>query len=158
MVGENPGLSWAFGQLIRISVDSEEWDEAERVLLENLALCRQGNVTHGTAYCLAGLALVAQGDGIAERAARLLGTAQAAREASQRPREEAQFTTEECDRLARDLRAELGEAAFTAAYEEGYTADFLATADELLAELQHGTTETQRARRQGNEESPALPS
>ena len=87
---------------------------------ESLALRRELGDKHGLAECLEGLAGVAVAQQHLERAARLLGAAAALREAigaPLSPREQARY-----DRDMSALRADLGEAAFAAAWATGRVA------------------------------------
>ena len=117
-----------------MSVRREEWEDAKGLFLDSLAHHAQGKVRLGIAFCLTGLAVVAHAEGLLEHAARLLGAARAAKEASA-GNWMAPFIEAEYDRITAILRAEIGEPAFTAAWAEGRSRDLEATADELLAEL-----------------------
>ena len=80
-------------------------------------LCRELGDQHGLAECLEGLAGVAVAQGHLEHAARLLGAAEALREATGAPlspRERVRY-----DRDVSIVRAGLGEAAFVAAWATG---------------------------------------
>jgi non-specific serine/threonine protein kinase len=73
--------------------------------------------TGAVARCLECLAFIARGQGLALRAAQLLGSADAVRQANAA---HMQFSErEECDRHAAALRAQLGEADWAAAWQAG---------------------------------------
>jgi hypothetical protein len=84
---------------------------------DSLALYREVGNEDGIAYCLAGLAGVAGAEGQPERAARLLGAAEALLEATGVRLIAADRA--EYDRNVAAVRAQLDEAAFAAAWAEG---------------------------------------
>ena len=84
---------------------------------DSLALYREVGNEDGIAYCLAGLAGVAGAEGQPERAARLLGAAEALLEASGTHLIAADRA--EYDHNVATVRAQLDEAAFAAAWAEG---------------------------------------
>jgi predicted ATPase/class 3 adenylate cyclase/Tfp pilus assembly protein PilF len=84
---------------------------------ESLTLCQELGDKHSLAQCLEGLAVVAVAQQQLEHAARLLGAAEALREAigtPLSPRERVRY-----DRAVAAVRAGLGEAAFVAAWTTG---------------------------------------
>ncbi|HLV81822.1 MAG TPA: tetratricopeptide repeat protein, partial [Chthonomonadaceae bacterium] len=86
-------------------------------LVECLQLCRQLNAQRVAAYALEAFARIAQMRAEAERAARLWAAAHALREAISCPHPPPD--RERLDRYLAALREDLGEEAFTAAWEEG---------------------------------------
>jgi hypothetical protein len=100
----------------------EDWQAAQPFFLEGAALHLEGPVRQGIAQCLTGLAVVAHGEEQPLLAARLLGIAWAAWEASTR-NWLAPITRAEYDRIAPAVRAEIGEDAYAAAWNEGFTSD-----------------------------------
>ena len=98
------------------------WQEGDAAsatahLTESLALRRELGERLGIAECLEGLATVAAGTGQPERAARLLGAAEALREAIGAPLPPVDRPDHDDDDSA--TRAALGEAAFAAAWAAG---------------------------------------
>lgn len=113
--------------------DSANFDEWQFFETESLALHWELQDKEGIAACLARLAGVAEAEGQPERAARLLGAAEALLQASDTHLGAAGQA--EYDRIVAAMRAQLNEAAFAAAWAEGRARDLEATVAELLAEL-----------------------
>lgn len=93
------------------------YERAVPLLTEALALHRSRNGQLGIAWCLEGLAAVASAVGQAERAARYLGAAEMLRENIGAPLPPAD--RDGYDGAVAIVRAALGSAAFTAAWEAG---------------------------------------
>jgi non-specific serine/threonine protein kinase len=91
--------------------------DAVASLEQSVRICEQLEDTESVAYCLHGLAAVAELHGRSENAARVLGAADALREtigASLAPFEQGMH-----DRTARAARVALGQAQFDAAWTAG---------------------------------------
>ena len=116
-VGTPHGVSWCKEVLGRLAAESGDWSAAETLLHEALALRAEKQLRLWLPPTLDALALVAVGLASHEEATRLLGAAERARSdlglarwAPDRPRFEA---------IVRDLRLEMGDEAFGAAWTEG---------------------------------------
>ncbi|MDP9372367.1 MAG: tetratricopeptide repeat protein [Chloroflexota bacterium] len=114
---------------------------ARALYAEALALCRELGDREVIAYCLEGLADVARVRGEADQAARLWGAAERLRETIGAPLSPVGRADYEHDVTA--ARAQLGQAAFAAAWAEGRAmpleqviAEVLATTDPFLTETQ----------------------
>jgi predicted ATPase len=111
------GLPWAYHGLGETASGQGRLDEAGRWLAQGLALSQTLGDQESIAWCLAGLGSVAALDEEPERAARLWGAAERLRQAiGCRPPPAARATYERALAVA---RAQLGEAAFTMAWEGG---------------------------------------
>jgi predicted ATPase/DNA-binding CsgD family transcriptional regulator len=116
-VGTPHGISWCKEILGRLAADHGDWSHAEALLHEALAQRAERQLRLWLPQTLDALAVVAAGLASHEEATRLLGAAERARSdlglvrwAPDRPRFEA---------IARDLRLEMGDEAFDAAWTEG---------------------------------------
>ena len=118
---QSPHTSWCLEILGRLAVARASWSEAERLLHESLAKRSRLKLRRWLPQTLDALAEVAAGLSSYGEAARLLGAAERGRSdlglvrwAPDVPRFEA---------LARDLRMEMGDEAFCAAWSEGTRLD-----------------------------------
>nr|MDQ3933607.1 tetratricopeptide repeat protein [Actinomycetota bacterium] len=116
-VGTPHGISWCKEILGRLAAEHGDWRQAEVLLHEALAARAERNLRLWLPQTLDALAVVAVGLASHEEATRLLGAAERARSdlglarwAPDQPRFEA---------IARDLRLEMGDEAFGAAWTEG---------------------------------------
>jgi non-specific serine/threonine protein kinase len=117
-LGDRWGAAWALGSLGRVALAQREYQRATALFEENLVLCQGlANRERRVAYTLQYLGTVASEQGQPERAARLIGAADALREASGRSLSPPDRAEHEHQHLA--LRRALGEAAFAAAWEAG---------------------------------------
>jgi predicted ATPase/DNA-binding CsgD family transcriptional regulator len=126
------GISWCKEILGRLAAERGDWSEAEGLLHEALTLRAERQLRLRLPPTLDALAVVAAGRAAHEEATRLLGAAARARSdlgivrwAPDQPRVEA---------LERDLRRELGEDGFGAAWDEGGRL----TLDEAVAWVRRG--------------------
>jgi hypothetical protein len=101
--------------------------EARSLLIESLRTCRRLGHKRLIAECLEHLAEVALGEKQPGSAARLLGAADAIREATS-------FANARHERLLAAVREVLGEAAFTAAWHAGRALTWREAADDALGE------------------------
>ena len=111
------GVPWAYHGLGEIALGQGRLDEAGRYLAQGLALSQTLGDQARIAWCLAGLGSVAALDEAPERAARLWGAAErlrAALECRSAPAARATY-----ERALATARAQLGDAAFAAAWERG---------------------------------------
>jgi DNA-binding CsgD family transcriptional regulator/tetratricopeptide (TPR) repeat protein len=100
-----------------IALHQGEHEAAARFLRESLTLSREMGYQEWSAICLEGLAAVAGAKEEAGRAARLYGAAEALRETMGAPLPPVERS--DYDRKVTVVRAQLGEAAFAAAWGEG---------------------------------------
>ncbi len=116
-VGDKWGIAYALrttGHGVRLLGDLER---AAGLYRESLALFGEAGDKRVATECIEGLALIASAQGNAERAARLFGVAEAARETFgiTMPRQE----RGDHERRGATTREGLGDAAFAAAWAEG---------------------------------------
>jgi tetratricopeptide (TPR) repeat protein len=122
-LGRTSGVAWSLSGLGSVALHQQEYARAATLLKESLALFRElgdkpGIGTRGgLADCLERLARVAVAEGQPERAARLLGAAEALRDALGAPLPPADGA--EYQRDVTVIRAGLGEEAFAAAWAAG---------------------------------------
>jgi predicted ATPase/DNA-binding XRE family transcriptional regulator len=118
--GDRWGIPWNLVQLGLMAQQQGDDARAARLLDEALSLFQNSGLTSGYSLCFAGLAGVAasrQNVAGAQRAARLLASASALLQSSGAVPEP--FERAYLDRITASARAQLGEAAFAAASEEG---------------------------------------
>jgi predicted ATPase/class 3 adenylate cyclase len=104
-------------QLAAVAREEGDPHTTHRLLAEGLNVAREAQDDAGLARALEGFAALALTRQQAERAARLLGTAEAIRESSNSPRPP--IAREEYENTVSTVRAALGEAAFAAAWAAG---------------------------------------
>jgi tetratricopeptide (TPR) repeat protein len=112
------GVSYALNNLGLATLYQGNAAKATSFFAESLTLKQRIDDKHGIAWTLEGLAGVAEVQQQPDRAARLYGAAQALRDAV-----ELSLPLEDCPGFERSIRAtrdQLGEIAYTAAWEEGY--------------------------------------
>ncbi len=119
-LGNRPQLAVSLHELGRVMLALGADGEATELEREALALRRDQGEMWGIAECLEGLAAVARSQGRFERAARLIGAAEIVRETVRVPLPAADRADYEQGLMA--LRAALGDQAFLAVREEGWTA------------------------------------
>jgi len=107
----------ALDDLGQVAQDQGRYEQAQAIHQESLSLCRELGYQRGVAMCLEKLAGVAAAQGQAERAVRLLGAAEALRQAVGSPGE----GTDRLDyeRFIAMARARLDEESFATAWEKG---------------------------------------
>jgi DNA-binding CsgD family transcriptional regulator/tetratricopeptide (TPR) repeat protein len=120
-LGDSANIGLVLNNLARIARDEEDWERAAALCAESLAIFQELGDRQGLTWVLSNLSVIAQRRGALEQAARLHGAAEALREAI--------GSTEisnlsPIERVARETavaatRAELGDAAFTAAVADG---------------------------------------
>jgi predicted ATPase/DNA-binding SARP family transcriptional activator len=120
-VGDPFLIAVMLANLGNLENDQGRYDRAGTCLREGLKLFQELRERRGIASCLEGLATMLCGQGQAARAARLLGTAEALREAVHCPVEPVDRRLY-YDRTVAETRAAQGEAAFAAAWAEGRAA------------------------------------
>jgi len=134
---QNLGIASAFQSLGEVALAHGDPVHATARYAESLALFRDLGDKGGMAWCLAGLGSVAALGGQLERAARLWGAAEAQREAiGARPAPAARLTYE---RALATARAQLGEAAFSAAWAAGQAMPLEQAMTEALGEAAGST-------------------
>jgi tetratricopeptide (TPR) repeat protein len=116
-VGDRLFVAIALDDLGQVAQDQRRYDQARSIHAESLELCRELGSQRSIALCLEKLAGVAGAQGQPERAARLLGAAEALRQASQAPMgapDRADY-----EHFVAAARAGLDEASFAAAWAQG---------------------------------------
>jgi predicted ATPase/DNA-binding XRE family transcriptional regulator len=116
-VGDRLFVAIALGDLGQVAHDQRRYDQARAIHQESLELCRKLGSQRGIALCLEKLAGIAAERGQPERAARLLGAAEALRQASQAPMGAPDHA--DYERFVAAARAGLDERAFAATWAEG---------------------------------------
>jgi non-specific serine/threonine protein kinase len=116
--GHSQGIGFTLHNLSHVYMHDGDYVRAAAVLEEAVALYRVLGNRLGTAMCVAALSGLALGQGEPEGAARLLGAAQALLESVGALLDPADVM--EYQRNESAARARLGEAAFLAAWAEGY--------------------------------------
>jgi predicted ATPase len=116
-IGERAGIAGSLHNLGHIARHQGDHNRAGALFRQALALFRELGSKAGVAWCISGLAGVAGVTGQPERAARLLGAAQAQFDALGTPGDPTDRM--EHDQAVENARAQLGEAAFAAAWAEG---------------------------------------
>jgi len=116
-LGDAFGIGNQLANLANVARDLSDFTEATRLHRESLEVRRTIRDRPGLAECFEGLAVCAAAEGQPHRAARLLGAAEALREAIGRPVEQADRAAH--DRVVPAVRAALGEDVFVAAWAEG---------------------------------------
>ena len=111
------GTAWATTALGEVAADEGAADRAAALFQEGLRLHAELGELPGVFYCLLGLGKLAGAAGRSEAAARLLGAAEALREARGMSLPPGHVRPH--DRCVARARAELGEAAFAAAWAAG---------------------------------------
>ncbi len=116
-LGDKWGVGVSLGILGWIAMREEDWDRALARLGESLQIRREIGDQSGSAWCLERLAAVAMALGQAEKAARLFSAGAALRVSIRSvidPVDQRAY-----DSKIRSLRAQLGAARFSAAWDEG---------------------------------------
>ncbi|HEY7031133.1 MAG TPA: tetratricopeptide repeat protein [Thermomicrobiales bacterium] len=128
--GNSYGAGFALTNLAKVARVREDYPRAEALFAESLRSRRDYGDKRGIVGCLNGLASVAAATGRFERAARLFGAAEVLREevSAAAPRRH-----NRSDRAVARTRAELGEAAFAAAWRAGRAMPLAAVVDEAMA-------------------------
>jgi tetratricopeptide (TPR) repeat protein len=117
---------YTFIHLAHVAFVQREYAEAETLLRESLAVCRQVGDKRLVEECVESLAAVAATQNQPERAARLFAAAASLRQSMGRP-ERKQY-----DREFAAVREALGKARFTAAWDAGRVLTWQQAADETL--------------------------
>jgi non-specific serine/threonine protein kinase len=115
------GIANSLGNLGRVAIGLADYVAARSLYLQSLTLRRDQGDRRGIVECLEGLAMVAGLTQEPIRATRLLGAAEALREAIGFPR--LQLTRDVPDQVLATLCLELGDAPFAAIWAEGRTLD-----------------------------------
>ena len=116
-VDEPMGLAMALSTLGNLALEGGDHGRAAQLQRASLELRRVLADRRGIAWCLVGLAGVALAQEQPRRAARWLGSAQSLRESAGAPL--ARISRDLSDGAATEARAQLGDAAFDEAWEEG---------------------------------------
>jgi len=116
-VGHKWGIAISLGTLGWVAIHRRDYRRATELLHESISLRNELGDIGGTAWCLERLADVSKAKGQPERTARLLGAAQVLREGVNSVIDPGDQP--EHDRTAAEIRSQLGEEAFTAAWQEG---------------------------------------
>jgi ATP/maltotriose-dependent transcriptional regulator MalT len=116
-LGNINGIGFSLHNLAHVYMHAEEYERANAVLDEALALYKGLGNRLGIAMCVSALSGVALHTGQAQRAARLLGAAQALLDSIGALLDPADLKEYRLNEQA--ARAQLGEAAFLAAWAEG---------------------------------------
>ena len=118
-LGNRPGIAYSLRDLGNVAYELGDYQAARGSFLESLALFSELEDTLPAIECLLGVARVLARDGQHERAARLSGAAYAILESTEGLIDPATQARRESDLAT--LRAQLGEEAFAAAWNEGRT-------------------------------------
>jgi predicted ATPase/class 3 adenylate cyclase/two-component SAPR family response regulator len=116
-VGDRWWSAIALINLGAMATARDDYEQAAAFAREGLALCREMADKRGIVWCIHTLAQAAAGQGRSERTVRLLGAADALREASAIYLPLPFRTT--CERTLEEARAALGEEAYAAAWAVG---------------------------------------
>ena len=116
-MGDAQFIADALAHLGAVALRLGNYHESAALYQQSLAVNREQGYKHGIAEDLAGLAEVASLTGQPERAARLCGGVETLREASHTGLSPQRRTAD--DRIVCDIRAQLDDAAFAQAWEEG---------------------------------------
>ena len=117
MVGDNQSVAYVLANRGEAELGLGRVEPARKAFAESLALFRDAGHRAGFPVPFAGLASIARTRNRPEKAARLLGAAEALRESVGIPLEP--FRRADHEREVAALRADLGEEAFAAAWAEG---------------------------------------
>jgi tetratricopeptide (TPR) repeat protein len=111
-----PGQAAVLCNLGYVALHEHDYARARALFEEGLPLQRQYEITQGLLLTVVGLAGIAGANGKPQSAARLLGAVEASRQAlgDFDPADRMEY-----DRILADVRAQLDEATFDAAWEEG---------------------------------------
>ncbi len=124
------GVGVSLGMLGWVAMRAEDWERAAERLGESLAVRREIGDTGGAAWCLERLAAVARARGQSQKAVRLFGAAAGLRAAIGSVLDPVDQQAYASQRAA--LRAELGEAQFTAGWNAGQAMTLAQAAAEAL--------------------------
>ncbi len=116
-LGDQAGVAHSLGNLADAARQQGDYGRATVLYAETLALFAELSDKPKSAFCLEGLAAVAGAQGQSARSVRLFGAAAALREALGAPLPPADRA--DYDTSVADLRTQLGEKAFVAAWVEG---------------------------------------
>ena len=120
--GDRLAINIALYNLAQLALSEANFGPAERMLEEGLAFSRQMGDRANLSYFLQGLAVVAGVRGEARRSARMLGAAEGMMEEARAPVYNYYVADRGLyDRTLVAARSRLGEAAWTAAWDEGLT-------------------------------------
>jgi hypothetical protein len=111
--------AYVLDKLGRVAQHQGQWQAARAHFSESIAFWQRVENKQGIAACLDGLAAVTAGQGALERAARLYGAAAALRESCKIPLPP--VNRADLDHGIAAVRANLGDAAFMAAWSHGQT-------------------------------------
>ena len=120
-LGDQRGIAVSLINLGFVAYDGGDYQQAAVFFKESLVLFQKHGGKRGVIDCLTGLAGVVGRAGQPERAARLLGSMEAAREAIRIGSTVSYADRLEYDRYESAVRAQLDETSFTAAWAEGRT-------------------------------------